>query len=762
MAERPQRRPGDECGWALAAQACEARGAARAALLDAGAALDDFEQAEALWSRLGATDGVCRTWVHGAMLQLRGLGNLHEAALRLDQARRSQGPRGSDTWARVTLARAELLHLRGWSGEAADLVEDAAAALQEAVTHAPAPGDGAAAPLGRAPAQGSGAEDAVALAGVAVHGLAVSRGAAQDRFARLLCEQLARVTPPPDRLALLAGIERCAPLSGDRALRTRLRRLVPSPVETLGSRAELGRAALLDAELDRLVGRPGDAVMKLERAWRATAPEPSRAALIAAAVRAGARRLIAVLAREELQADGSAPVLGGAALVQAAAALDDPELRERALERAGELLGDRGAEAGAWPARRLELLARDAATAERALGLRRRAAALYEAIGDDLRRDRALGRTRGSATPDGAGEPELRVTVRLSPATPARAGWWTVSTGGNGRPSAAERACVAVRSPVGRMLGDPERLGRDLGALLLTAAGGARGDLGLCAEAPEVCALPWELAAPALEAAGLRLFRPAPHAPGEPAGVSAVQGALNRLGRGPVPSDGELGPATRAALAALQGELGLPATGLPDPVTVQRLHGAVAGGARPRVAILRGATSGVPVEGAYARAGFGAEAVDGAAELKRLLRERPAAVLHLDAGFADHHGVPAIELRGPARLTAIAFGRLIARDAPSPLVVLDPPAPRTARDAAAQLLLRNAFASELMAVGTVRALLAAGLTRDSRRQREALAGALREGGDAHEVASALRETALAFAATALFARAPSVRFPVPG
>ncbi len=174
-------------GWALAAQAREVRGEARAALLDADGALDDFEHAEALWSRIGTTDGVCGTWVRGAMLQLRGLGNLHEAELRLDQARRAQGPRGSETWTRLTLARADLAHLRGRSRDAVELVEGAAAALQD-------PG-----------------RPAHALAAVAVQGLAVSSGAAQDRFARLLCDQLARVTPPPDRLALLAGIERCTP-----------------------------------------------------------------------------------------------------------------------------------------------------------------------------------------------------------------------------------------------------------------------------------------------------------------------------------------------------------------------------------------------------------------------------------------------------------------------------------------------------------------------------------------------------------------------
>ena len=370
--------------------------------------------------------------------------------------------------------------------------------------------------------------------------------------------------------------------------------------------------------------------------------------------------------------------------------------------------------------------------------------------------------------------------------------------------AAAERVCAALRSPLEPLLRDPDGLRRDLAVLLNDAAAGVPGDdLGLRVVDPELGALPWELAAPALEAAGLRLFRRAPRTRGEPADVRAVQGALNRLGRGPLAGDGDLGPVTRAALAALQAELGLPATGLPDPVSMQRLHSAVAGGARPLVAVLRAARprvtpddgadtkadvrsveeaserpgvrtagfdarAGTPVDRTYARAGFRTVVLDAPGELKSLPHEFPAAVIHLDAGFAVHHGVPALDLRGRGRLTATALDRLIPRDVPAPLVVLDPPAPRTAHETAVELLLRNSFAAELAAVSGVRAVLAAGLVHGGRRERQrvALAGALREGRDVHDVARALREPALddtlGFVAAALFARTPSVRFPAPG
>jgi hypothetical protein len=85
-----------------------------------------------------------------------------------------------------------------------------------------------------------------------------------------------------------------------------------------------------------------------------------------------------------------------------------------------------------------------------------------------------------------------------------------------------------------------------------------------------------------------------------------------------------------------------------------------------------------------------------------------------------------------------------------------------------QLLLRNAFAAELVAVGTVRAVLATGLAGYVRQRRlyDKLIRALAEGPEIGELARGLQASAgpdfedrLAFAATALFARTPWVRFP---
>jgi peptidoglycan hydrolase-like protein with peptidoglycan-binding domain len=220
-----------------------------------------------------------------------------------------------------------------------------------------------------------------------------------------------------------------------------------------------------------------------------------------------------------------------------------------------------------------------------------------------------------------------------------------------------------------------------------------------------------------------------------------VQGALSGCQAAPLARDGNLGPETSLALSRFQAENGLPRTGLADPVTVQHLHGAVTGGDAPRVAIVGDARG---AEAAYAAAGFHPLTPprgDGG-DLATLLREHPVAVLHIRAPVTDHHGTPAVDL--PTRLTGIALDRLIPRDLPTPLVVLDVPAP--------QLLLRNAFAAELSAVGTVRAILATS-------RMATLAAALREDSDIYDVTRAIR--AHDEPQAALFARTPSVRFPMP-
>ena len=254
---------------------------------------------------------------------------------------------------------------------------------------------------------------------------------------------------------------------------------------------------------------------------------------------------------------------------------------------------------------------------------------------------------------------------------------------------------------------------------MATVAGDRGGDVGLLAPHPVAAALAWELAAPALEAAGLRLFRLARRTQAEAAGDRALRGTLGR--------------SQATSLTRFQAENGLPATGLADPVTVQRLHQAVTGAGAPRVAIVGDAPA---VEAAYLRAGFRP------LDVASLACEQPAAVLHIHARLIDHHGTPALDL--PAPLTAIALDRKLPRDLLAPLVVLDGPVH--------QLPLRNVFATHLSAAGTVRAILATS-------QGEAVARALQRGSDIYDVTRAVRALD---PLAALFARTPSIRFPRPG
>jgi hypothetical protein len=228
---------------------------------------------------------------------------------------------------------------------------------------------------------------------------------------------------------------------------------------------------------------------------------------------------------------------------------------------------------------------------------------------------------------------------------------------------------------------------------------------------------------------------------------------------------------------------------------VKALHAELSGAPAPRVTIVRPSRraeevtyrgsrqSGTPVDWRYKRAGFAPTVLDAPSQdaLEEELREHPPAVLHLTVGLVDHHGAPAIDLlegvRGRAgaaiagRLTATAFERLIPRDVPSPLVVIDVPAPPAAHEVATQLLLRNWFAAELIAVGNCRALVATGLAQYAPQAElyDELIGGLRRGCEVGELVRRIqalgRERArietMAFAATALFARRPSIRFPHP-
>jgi hypothetical protein len=798
---------GGERQQALAAEGRELRGKARGAVLETEGALKDFDVAAARWSRLGSREGVCRCSVRGAALQLRWMGNLLEASMRLDQARRTGVERGGDAWTRCTLVGAELLGRTGEAARALRLVDDVIAALER---------------NRRRPR---------AFIAAALQGLALSAETAPDRYLELLCDELVLVTPATARLNLLDGLARCAPLTGATPrLKHRLRRLVPAPSKSAAAFAHLPERdvallSLRDAELDRVLGRADAARRTLEHAQRVLevdAPRAARQAVLRTALRAEAQPVVESLGDRELgdleAGRGGTPALDAAVALEAASRLADPGERARLLGIAQGLLEREGTPLSRWPAVLSELQAREAERGDRPEEARAhwlRAVELYEGLEDDAGRDRVLQQVtakRRTLTADN----DVRATIHL------REGEMVVETEWQRRRQSmvadpGERPLVAalLRSPavesgvatdaeiVSRLLDDPAAVGGELASLLLAAmpdglapTGGHLVDLGLRAKQAPVRALPWELAAHDLERAGLRLFRRAPRTRGEPGDVRALQYALTRIGHGELAVDGIPGPRTRSALEDAQRDLGMPVTGEADAVTVQRVHAAVTGRRAPRVAIVRptrraeeltfrgSRQGGVSLELFYERAGFRPDVLDGPTpeELEAELGRRPAAIVHMTVGLVDHHGTAALDLlaaprtkgrpSAAVRLTATTLGWLIPRELPAPLVIVDVPAPPGKHEGVKQLLLRNAFAAEAMAVGTVRALLATGLARYGRQHRlyETLVGGLAAGCDVGELAAAVRrlagetdalDDALAFCATALFARTPGLRFPAP-
>jgi hypothetical protein len=263
-----------------------------------------------------------------------------------------------------------------------------------------------------------------------------------------------------------------------------------------------------------------------------------------------------------------------------------------------------------------------------------------------------------------------------------------------------------------------------------------------------------------------------------------------------LPVDGILGPGTRQALDEFARETGREPGPEADAHTPELLLRALAGGGRPRVAVLRPTRAveratrrgsrrqGMPIELMYGSLGFDPVVLEDlpAEGLAAVLAERPVAIVHVTAGLVDALGTPSLDLRGDASgafkpvghgpLLSSAFDGLLPQDLPTPLVILDVPAPSSSRETTAQLLLRNAFASQLSELGRLRAVIGIGLGSpdDQARAYEALLPALAAGRTLAEATLAVRRLAageedagrqFAFGAAALWARTPGLRVAVP-
>ena len=534
---------------AVAAEGRELRGKVRAALLDVEGATKDLEEAANRWSRLGSPEGVCRCWVRSAAFQLHGMRDLNRAEGLLDQGRRTRAVRGEDAWTRCTLVGAELLARRGRQARAEELVDEVIGALKAA----------------RRPPR--------AFVEAAMRGLTIAREPSRERYAALLCEHLERVTPATARLTLLEPLEDCPPLVG--SMPARLRKLVPSPIGSARSYArvperDLAVLALVDAQVERILGRAAEARRALDRASSLLMQGGSQAAvqrLLRAAVRCGHTVLMTALVGRELErleAAGGGVVLDASVLLQVADRLAPAPLRTRAIAVAARIIDDHGAAAGGWLPCMLELQARDASRhGDDALARTRwqQAAVGYRALGEDARSREILERHAPEARAPAVllAEDEARLSVRLHAgemtfSVRRRGGEETVHRRSDAPPliralvEAAPGIVQHAASPVvvRRLTEDAWGVGEELGDLLVAMlrdrGGGERLDVGLRAKETAVRALPWELATPVLRAAGLNLFRRAPRARGQAPDARGVQGALNRVLDVGLGLDGLLGP----------------------------------------------------------------------------------------------------------------------------------------------------------------------------------------------------------------------------
>ena len=308
--------------------------------------------------------------------------------------------------------------------------------------------------------------------------------------------------------------------------------------------------------------------------------------------------------------------------------------------------------------------------------------------------------------------------------------------------------------------------------------------------------LPWELASDtrserAVADSFRRMYRSSSHPATDTRLIRLVQAGLNLLRGSSLQVDGVSGPNTARVLADWQ----LPGQRLAqadDPDTVQELHQALLQGARPLVMIAQAAPTpgrrrSYAVERRYARAGMEATSVaDARATLPLVLRrEPPPVILHFVGGFVAAGGGAAIDLQesgsgwdgqdavgllGPADIDRALEN--VPPDWPAPIVVVDVPLPSGRREAADQLLLRNYFAAELFAMGGTRAVIATGLAspRSTDVVQDVLVEGLARGNAIGDIVQQMRrqqpaggflrfDSALAFAATALWTNDGSMRLP---
>jgi hypothetical protein len=544
--------------------------------------------------------------------------------------------------------------------------------------------------------------------------------------------------------------------------RSRLRRLVPTAADALRNWEARDRALLLvaDAEVDRVLGDRTSALAKLADAQAVMTSDPGGAGLrewLEAVARAGGDRGLVDRVRADaimrLQQPGMGPEASAglaAALGHATGPTLDAELEE-ILFAAATRVSQRRRDSH-WEGGIAEVLARSArerGALDDAEAHTLHAARVYDRLGDPRSRDRLLASPHAAselrAWPDdgaldvviGLTEGTFHMEIREPGHEPARAALQDAELAHVLATSSASGWGEAYSRPLAkRMAAAPDSLRADLWRALDTppmrealSREGDR-DLRLRLRDPRLEAAPWELAGAGDERLSdhpsIRcLYRGAPDALPNVIEIRSLQAGLRIAGL-PVTEDGTLGPETRRALEGYQRRERLPATGHPDPFTVQRIQGLlcsersvtvvrngapIQGGGRARL--------GSPVERLYSTLGFQIEALAGTEAGIEALETRPTAILHFATPLVETGGSVGLDVAGDPYaswsrgegdwLTAAALDQAFQTPLPAPIVILDPPLAGSRVDAVTTLLLRNTFAGELFALGNTRAVFGVGL-----------------------------------------------------
>ena len=751
----------------LDASAREVRGQAKADLLQQDA-LDDLDAALERWRP--DTEGMGRTRVVAATLQLRGRGDLVQARQYLDGLASSPPPLGGDAWTDSLLRRTEWYARSGELGRVGEKVDEVLRSVETPSRKIRA----------------------------ALMGLAFGAGSDRSRFAAPLFEGLRSVEPGATRLACLRDIDLVPELEPDVGPddRRTLRELGGS-TDGLTTPADEALAQLRIVEVERITGDRDAAVRRLRPLVQRLATLEAWTALdhaIDAALRLDDPDLALDIGDTIERGAGSTQPNARASqiarLVPAAIERGRLDEADAMLAEADRVLKDdpRSGAAARLQVARARLLRQRGAPVEAGHALRI-GLDTYRALGDPLavaEVEAAIRETdaevaastpvsRSSTAPAArdigveGGRVRIRIDVvdsAVEVAVDPDATRSAAATTGIARRELADAVGIvgllenpdasperALKDVMARLATDWRAYGGELGSLLASA--GLDHVLGTRAAPVDVVVetthhllppIPWELAS--LSASLPIVMDPrvasfTRSAPSRAEGVEDVryaQSTLSRLMGISTAADGILGPQTEELVRTFQRDAGLPAHGGVDQATLAaiRRRAIDADPFPPRVVVVRAGferqvqqssvgyerTFGVDLYRLYESQGYRVELLEqpDIGAFASYTADPSTAIVHLAAGIRlTSAGIVSLDFaegfskasRDESEWTASLVARALTRSGDGPLVVVDVPRPSSSSEAARQLVLRNRFASDLFELLTTSAVLATGLMAGS-------------------------------------------------